>query len=106
MATLTHAADAVLPVKIEAERWILGAILLDDTCFMQAAELLKSDDFSLDSHRRIYGHICNLGNTHRAIDFLTLMEELGRNKELEAIGGVAYLTSLTDCLPRVEDIEA
>ena len=105
MATLTQPADAIVPVNLEAERSILGAILLDNACFMQAAELLKPDDFSLDSHRRIYGHICNLGNTHRAIDFVTLTEELGRNSELEAIGGVAYLTSLTDGLPRVENIE-
>jgi replicative DNA helicase len=99
------ATDSILPVNLEAERSILGAILLDNTCYTQAASLLKPDDFSLDSHRRLYGHIRTLGETNRPIDFVTLTEELGRNKELEAIGGVAYLTSLTDGLPRVQNIE-
>jgi replicative DNA helicase len=97
--------DSLLPVNLEAERSILGAILLDNACYPQAASLLKQDDFSLDSHRRIYGHIRGLSDTNRPIDFVTLTEELGRNKELEAIGGVAYLTSLTDGLPRVQNIE-
>jgi replicative DNA helicase len=98
-------ADSILPVNMEAERSILGAILLDNTCFSQAAAMLKADDFSLDSHRRIYGHMRVLGDSSRPIDFVTLTEELGRNRELEAIGGVAYLTSLTDGLPRVQNIE-
>jgi replicative DNA helicase len=98
-------ADSILPVNPEAERSILGAILLDNTCFSQAAAMLKADDFSLDSHRRIYGHMRVLGDSNRPIDFITLTEELGRNRELEAIGGAAYLTSLTDGLPRVQNLE-
>ena len=99
------AADSILPVNIEVERSILGAVLLDNVCYTQAAAMLKPDDFSLDSHRRIYGHMRALGESNRPIDFVTLTEELGRNRDLEAIGGVAYLTSLTDGLPRVENIE-
>lgn len=105
MATTGQSVDSILPVNIEAERSILGAILLDNFCFTQAAALLKLDDFSLDSHRRIYGHMVGLSETGRPIDYITLTEELGRNKEIEAIGGVAYLTSLTDGLPRVQNIE-
>jgi replicative DNA helicase len=101
----TSITDSLLPVNLEAERSILGAILLDNTCYMQAASLLKPDDFSLDSHRRLYGHMRSLGETGRPIDFVTLTEELGRNKELEAIGGIGYVTSLTDGLPRVQNIE-
>ena len=95
MAT-TDYTISTLPANVEAERSILGAILLDNSAYNQAAEHLQQEDFSLDSHRRIYGHIRNLGETNRPIDFVTLTEELSRNKELEAIGGVAYLTSLTD----------
>jgi replicative DNA helicase len=105
MATIGQTSDSILPVNLESERSILGAILLDNSCFPQAAAMLKTDDFSLDSHRRIYGHMRVLGESNRPIDFVTLTEELGRNKELEAIGGVAYLTSLTDGLPRVQNIE-
>jgi replicative DNA helicase len=100
-----QSTDSILPVNLEAERSILGAVLLDNTCFSQAAAMLKTDDFSLDSHRRIYGHMRVLGDSNRPIDFVTLTEELGRNRELEAIGGVAYITSLTDGLPRVQNIE-
>jgi replicative DNA helicase len=105
MATITNTSDSILPVNLDAERSILGAILLDNICYVQAAAMLKSDDFSLDSHRRIYAGMRVLGDTSRPIDFVTLTEELGRNRELEAIGGVAYLTSLTDGLPRVQNIE-
>ncbi len=105
MATIEQGFDTVLPVNAEAERSILGAVLLDNFCYTQAATLLNSDDFSLDSHRRIYRHMVTLHESGRPIDYVTLAEELGRNKELEAIGGVAYLTSLTDGLPRVQNIE-
>jgi replicative DNA helicase len=98
-------ADSILPVNLDAERSILGAILLDNVCYVQAAAMLKPDDFSLDSHRRIYNQMRVLGDSNRPIDFVTLTEELGRQRELEAIGGVAYLTSLTDGLPRVQNIE-
>jgi replicative DNA helicase len=105
MAMTGQLADGLLPVNLESERSILGAILLDNTCFPQAAAVLKTDDFSLDSHRRIYNRMRVLGDSNRPIDFVTLTEELGRNRELEAVGGVAYLTSLTDGLPRVQNIE-
>jgi len=105
MATTYPSVENILPVNIEAERSILGAILLDNFCYTQAAALLKKDDFSLDAHRRVYGHMAGLAESGRPIDYVTLTEELSRNKELEAIGGVAYLTSLTDGLPRVQNIE-
>ncbi len=95
----------MLPVSLQAERAILGAILLDNFCYTQAAARLKPDDFSLDSHRRIYAHVVALAEAGKPVDFVTLSEELGRNKDLEAVGGVAYLTSLTDGLPRVQNIE-
>jgi hypothetical protein len=95
-----------LPVNLSAEQSILGAILLDNSCYAQAASLLRADDFSLDSHRRVYAHMCTLGESGRPIDFVTLTEELTRNKELEAVGGIAYITSLTDGLPRAQNIES
>ena len=105
MATTYPTVEGILPVNIEAERSILGAILLDNFCYTQAAALLKKEDFSLDAHRRVYGHVVGLAESGRPIDYVTLTEELSRTKELEAIGGVAYLTSLTDGLPRVQNIE-
>src|ERR1051326_2709372 len=105
MATTDHILDRGLPASVEAERAILGAILLDNLAYPQAAEFLRAEDFSLDSHRRIYLRMMELAESGRAIDFVTLTEQLGQHKEIEAVGGVAYVTSLTDGLPRVKNIE-
>ena len=105
MATTDHILDRGLPASVEAERAILGAILLDNSSYPQASEHLRAEDFSLDSHRRIYLRMMELAETGRAIDFVTLTEQLGQHKEIESVGGVAYVTSLTDGLPRVKNIE-
>jgi replicative DNA helicase len=105
LATIDYSLDRGLPASAEAERAILGAILLDNSSYPQAAEFLLADDFSLDSHRRIYLRMMELAETGRPIDFVTLTEQLGQHKEIESVGGVTYVTSLTDGLPRVKNIE-
>jgi replicative DNA helicase len=97
--------DAGLPANIDAEKTILGAILLDNAAHSEAAEKLEADDFSLDSHRRIFLRMTELMNEQRAVDIVTLSNELARFKEVEAVGGVAYLASLTEGLPRRPVIE-
>jgi replicative DNA helicase len=104
MATTDYSLERGLPASIEAERSILGAILLDSLLFDQAAEL-KPDDFSLDAHRRIFSRMRDLQDTGRPVDMITLAEELDRRKEVEAIGGVAYLSSLIDGVPDRPSIE-
>ena len=99
MATTDYSLERGLPVSMEAERSILGAILLDNSLYDQAAEHLTPDDFSLDAHRRIYSRMRDLQETGRPVDMITLVEELDRRKEVEAIGGVAYLSSLIDGVP-------
>jgi len=105
MATADVVLERGMPASIDAERSILGAILLDNDTYPQAAESLRAEDFSLDSHRRIYMRMVDLNESGRAIDIVTLAEELSRHKEVEAVGGVAYLSSLTDGMPRRENIE-
>ena len=105
MATTDYSLERGLPVSMEAERSILGAILLDNSLYDQAAEHLTSDDFSLDAHRRIYSRMRDLQETGRPVDMITLVEELDRRKEVEAIGGVAYLSSLIDGVPERPSIE-
>src|SRR5580700_6718893 len=97
--------DAGLPANIDAEKTILGAILLDNAAHSETAEKIEADDFSLDSHRRIFLRMTDLMNSQRAVDIVTLAEELARNKEVESVGGVAYLASLTEGLPRRPVIE-
>jgi replicative DNA helicase len=95
-----------LPASIDAERSILGAVLLDNAHYNEAAEKhLRADDFALDSHRRIFGRMADMIDAGTAVDIVTLAEELSKRKEIEAVGGVAYLASLTEGLPRRISIE-
>ena len=104
MATTDYSLERGLPASIDAERSILGAILMETLLFDQAA-VLKPDDFSLDAHRRIFSRMRDLQDAGRPVDMITLAEELDRRKEVEAIGGVAYLSSLIDGLPERPSIE-
>jgi replicative DNA helicase len=104
VATTDYSLERGLPVSLEAERSILGAILLDNLLFDQAAEL-KPDDFSLDGHRRIFARMRDLQDTGRPVDMITLVEELDRRKEVEAVGGIAYLSSLIDGVPERPSVE-
>ncbi|PYX83944.1 MAG: replicative DNA helicase [Acidobacteria bacterium] len=105
MATTDYNLARTLPANVEAERSILGAILLDNLSYNQAAEHLRAEDFSLDSHRRIYSRMVDLAESSRPIDMITLIEELDRRKELEAIGDVGYVSGLVDGVPDRPSIE-
>jgi replicative DNA helicase len=104
MAT-TDYTISTLPANVEAERSILGAILLDNFAYNQAAEHLQPEDFSLDSHRRIYGRMVDLMESSRPVDLITLVEELDRSKELQSVGDVGYVSSLLDGVPDRPSIE-
>ena len=94
-----------MPANVEAERAILGAILLDNSAYHESAEHLRAEDFSLDSHRRIYARMVELMGSSRPIDLITLVEELDRAKELQTIGDVGYVSSLLDGVPDRPSIE-
>ena len=94
-----------LPNNLDAERSVLGAILLDNHALNPAIEHLRPEDFFLDQHRRVFTQMISLGEGQQAIDLVTLTEELNRKGELEASGGAPYLASLADGMPRVTNIE-
>ncbi|HLG14178.1 MAG TPA: replicative DNA helicase [Blastocatellia bacterium] len=94
-----------LPSNADAERSILGAILLDNTLCNQAIELLRRDDFFLDSHRRIFDKMVALTERAMPIDLITLSDELKRAAEFEQIGGATYIASLMDGVPRTDTVE-
>jgi replicative DNA helicase len=104
MATDTS-IERPLPHNAEAERSILGAVLLDNHALNAAVERLRSEDFFLSQHRLIFERMVQLGEKSQAIDTITLMEDLVRSGELEAAGGVAYLSQLADGLPRVANVD-
>ena len=94
-----------LPHSDEAERAVLGAVLLDNMLFDQASEILTIDDFYLDGHRKIFSRMLVLSSDSRAIDSLTLRQELQKRSELESAGGAAYIASLLDGVPRISNVE-
>lgn len=100
-----YSLDRGMPASKENETAILGAILLDNRAYPQTVGRIEADDFSLDSHRRIFQRMTELFDRNEPVDFNTLTVELDKHKEVEAVGGVSYVTSLTDSLPRVKNIE-
>jgi replicative DNA helicase len=105
MATLDHSLDRGLPASPDAERSILGGIILDNYLVNEATQGLLPEHFYLDSHRRIFQRMMDLNETAKPIEIISLSEELARHKELESVGGVAYISSLTDGVPRRQSIE-
>ena len=94
-----------LPHNLEAEKSVLGAILIHNEAFNHAAELIDSRDFFRDAHRRIFDKMVALSERGDAIDFVTLKEELSRSGDLEEVGGPAYIASLADGVPRSANVE-
>src|SRR5580700_8145559 len=98
-------ADRTLPHNLEAERSVLGAILLHNDAFNLAAEVIDSKDFFRDAHRRIFDKMVKLAERGDAIDLVTLKEELGRSGDLDEVGGPAYIAALVDGVPRSTNVE-
>src|SRR5688572_15149783 len=94
-----------LPHSLDAEKSVLGAILISNEAFNHAAELIDARDFFRDAHRRIFDRMVTLSERGDAIDFITLKEELARGGELEEVGGPAYIASLADGVPRSANVE-
>jgi replicative DNA helicase len=95
-----------LPSSVHTEIAILGAMLLDGVAISDATAKLKAEDFSLDSHQRIYRAMVDLMAKGQGIDLTTLRSELERRRELDSVGGPAYLFYLTEGIPRNFNIES
>ena len=95
-----------LPTSTHAEKTILGAMMLDAVAISDATAKLRSEDFALDSHRRVYRAIMDLLAAGHAVDLITVYDALSRRKELDAIGGEPYLAWLTEGIPRNPNIES
>ena len=99
------APERTLPHNLEAEKSVLGAILIHNEAFNHAAELIDSKDFFRDAHRRIFDKMVALSERNDAIDLVTLKDELARSNELDEVGGPAYIASLADGVPRSANVE-
>ncbi len=103
--TAVAAHERTLPHNLDAERSVLGAVLLDNEAFNTAIAIITPESFFRDAHRRIFERMVQLTERRHAIDFVTLREELAKAGELEEVGGATYLASLVDGVPRATNVE-
>ena len=94
-----------LPCNLDAERFVLGSILLDGNQYEIVTTALASDDFSLEKHRRIFTRMGDLAGRGEPIDRVTVFNELNRHGEAESCDGVSYLVSLDDGLPQIPNLD-
>lgn len=97
--------DRQLPQSRDSERAVLGAILINPQTLDRVAPILTAESFFKDSHRAIFRAIWDLAIRGIEIDFLTLREELSNRKQLDYVGGTVYISSLTDVVPDVANVE-
>lgn len=95
-----------LPHDLEAERAVLGAVLIDNATYDRVGELLVADDFFRRAHAAIWSSIVVMLNEKKtAVDLISLRVELERHSEFDEVGGPAYISALTDGIPRSANIE-
>ena len=102
---MPETAVANLPHAADAERSLLGAVLLDNGQFDRAREMLTDQEFYSDRHRKIFAALDHLSESGVALDLVTLKDELERRNTLDACGGPAYLASLIEGVPRSSNVE-
>ena len=97
--------DRQMPQSPDAERAVLGAILINNHAFYRVIGTIDTEDFFRDAHRTIFATMRRMAEHSQDIEPLTLKEELAKHAQLEQIGGVAYVTSLMDVVPDVANVE-
>ena len=104
-AQLDVALDRPLPQSTDAERAVLGSILINNNAFYRVLGTVDTSDFFRDAHRTIFGTMRFLAEQSREIDLLTLKDELSKRAQLDSVGGSAYISSLVDGIPDVANVE-
>lgn len=94
-----------LPHSLDAERSVLGAIILENESIYQVLDALSPEDFYAENHKILYERIINLISSSRAVDLLILKEELTRSGEIDHVGGITYIASLIDIVPTSRNIQ-
>ena len=106
MATTDLTFEKGLPANIDAERFVLGSVLLNQDVYFQVAGAVEPEDFSLEKHRRIFARMKDLYARGEKIDRLTLANELMKQGQLESIDGFSYLASLDEGLPTLANLDS
>lgn len=98
------AAQRTLPHNLEAERSILGAVMIDNETWADVALAITAKDFFRDAHRRMFEGLERLSQAGKPLDLVLLKEDLESNGDLEECGGPAYIASLVDGVPRSTNV--
>jgi replicative DNA helicase len=105
VAQLDVTLDRPMPQSPDAERAILGAILINNHAFYRVIGTIDTEDFFKDAHRTIFGTMRMMAERSQEIEPLTLKEELAKHALLEQVGGIAYVSALLDSVPDVANVE-
>src|SRR5512142_3391050 len=105
LAPLDTSIDRPLPQSPDAERAVLGSILINAHAFYRVVSTIDTADLFKDAHRMIFAVMRTLAGESREIDPLTVKDELVKRTQLDKVGGAAYISSLTDGIPDVANVE-
>jgi replicative DNA helicase len=97
--------ERTLPHNVDAEKSVLGSILVNNEHYYRVIESLRPEDFYLDAHRVIFRQMIELMEQSKVIDLITIQDELVRASQLESAGGISYLAGLLDGIPHLVNIE-
>jgi replicative DNA helicase len=103
---MEHVNERIPPNSLEAERSVLGGLMLQNGAIDTALEIIKVDDFYSEANARIFEAVLELHRSSTPVDTVTLREHLARASKLQGVGGDEYLLSLTDTIPAIENIRA
>ena len=106
MPTMDLAFEKGLPANLDAERFVLGSILLNQDVYFQVAGAVEPEDFSLEKHRRIFARMKDLYDRGEKLDRVTLANELMKQGQLESVDGFSYLVSLDEGLPALSNLDS
>jgi replicative DNA helicase len=106
MAAIDFAFEKGLPANVDAERFVLGSILMNHDAYFQVAGAVEPEDFSLEKHRRIFGRMKDLYERGDKIDRLTVANELMKQGQLESVDGLTYLVSLDEGMPELSNLDS
>jgi len=96
--------ELIPPQNLEAETAVLGSMMLDERAISTVIELLDQSFFYKDSHRKVFEAICNLFNANKAVDLVTVNDELKRLGVLDSVGGASLLTELVNSVPSAANV--
>jgi replicative DNA helicase len=106
MAAIDLAFEKGLPANVDAERFVLGSILMNHDAYFQVAGAVEPEDFSLEKHRRIFARMKDLYERGDKIDRLTVANELMKQGQLESVDGLTYLVSLDEGMPELSNLDS